>query len=159
MTTEEKREELREKIEAGQKRLEERSLSDTAREAAESATEFVKRHPLATLGGAVAIGLAIGAMTKPGRRLTRRGGALASLAADAAFAYALSAIDSAGELAREGQDALEDFGGTVTDKARAARREASYLAGTASDKTRSLSRRASRKAGRTMRDLRDTITH
>ena len=58
MTTEEKREELREKIEAGQKRLEERSLSDTAREAAESATEFVKRHPLATLGGAVAIGLA-----------------------------------------------------------------------------------------------------
>lgn len=159
MTTEEKRAELREKIEAGEKRNAERTFADTAREAADNATTFVKKHPLAALGGAVVIGLAIGAMTKPGRRLTKRGGVLAGLAADAALAYGMTMIDRAGDLARDGQDRLEDFGDSLSDTARHAKREASYLAGTTSDKTRSAARGVARKAGRAARDLRARVNH
>ncbi|WFL76982.1 hypothetical protein P7228_13430 [Altererythrobacter arenosus] len=158
MTSDAKREQLREKIEAGERRNEERSLADAAREAADSATNFVKQHPLATLGGAVVVGLAIGAMTKPGRRLTKRGGVLAGLIADAAIAYGISMIDKAGDVARDGQDRLEDLGDVLSDKARSARRDANYLAGSASDRTRSLARGASRKASRAVRDLKGRVS-
>lgn len=159
MTSDEKRAELREKIEAGEQRQEERALADRAREAADTATDFVKAHPLATIGGAIAIGLAIGAMTKPGRRVARRGGVLATLFADAAIAYGMHAIDRAGDLAREGQDRLEDLGDSVAAGARSARRDTAYLAGKAADRTSSAARTASRKAGRTVRNLRSRISH
>lgn len=158
MTTEEKRAELREKIEAGEKRNDERAFADRAKEAAETATNFAKEHPFAVIGGAIAIGLAIGAMTKPGRRAARRGGFLASLAAEAALAYGMHAIDRAGDVARSGQDRLEDFGDSVASSARTARRETSYLAGKASDRTTTIARTASRKAGRSVRNLRSRIT-
>lgn len=159
MSTDEKRAELREKIEAGEKRNEERALADRARDAAESATEFVKAHPFATLGGAIAIGLAIGAMTRPGRRVARRGGVLATLFADAALAYGMQAIDRAGDLARDGQDKLEDLGESMAAGARSARRDTAYFADKAADRTGVAARSASRKAGRTVRNLRSRITH
>ena len=159
MTADEKRAELREKIEAGEKRHEERALADRAKDAAETATDFVKQHPFATLGGAIAVGLIIGAMTKPGRRVARRGGVLASLAADAALAYGMHAIDRAGDLARDGQDKLEDFGDSVVSTARSARRDTAYMAGKAADRTSSAAKTASRRASRTMRNLRSRITH
>lgn len=159
MASEARREALKEKIEAGRQRIAERDYAQSARDAAGAATNFVKEHPLATLGGAIAIGLAIGAMTKRGRRLGRRGGVVAGLLADAAIAYGVSMIDRAGDAAREGQDRLEDLGDALSDSARTARREASHLAGTASDKTRSAARRTTRKAGRAIRDLRSRATH
>ena len=159
MTTDEKRAELRDKIEAGEKRHEERALSDRAKDAATTATEFVKEHPLATLGGAVVLGLAIGAMTRPGRRVARRGGVLAGLAADAAIAYGLSAFDRAGDLARNGQDRLEDIGSSVAAGARGARRDSAYAASKAADRAGTMARTAKRRAGRTVRDLKSRITH
>ena len=80
LTDEQKRAELRARIEAGNKRLEERTLADQAKDAAGTAVEFAKKHPLATVGGAVVLGLAIGAMTRPGRRAGRKGGRMASVA-------------------------------------------------------------------------------
>ncbi len=158
MTSDEKREQLRSRIAAGEKRHEVRTLADTAQEAAETATSFVKKHPFATLGGAVVIGLAIGAMTKPGRRLTKRSGMLAGLLTDAVIAYGISTIDKAGDVARSGQDRMEDWGDALSDKARGAKREAAYLAGTASDRTRSIARSASRKASRSVRNLKDQVS-
>ena len=159
MTSDEKRAELREKIEAGEQRHEERALADRAKDAAQTATDFVKEHPFATIGGAIAIGLAIGAMTKPGRRVARRGGVLASLFADAALAYGISAIDRAGDLARDGQDRLEDLGDNLAASARSARRDTAYAAGKAADRTGVIARSASRKAGRTVRNMKSRIAH
>ena len=93
LTDEQKRDQLRARIEAGEKRNEERSLGDQAKEVADSAIEFTKKHPLAVVGGVLVAGIAIGAMTRRGRRLGRRGGAFATLAADAALAYGARMVD------------------------------------------------------------------
>ncbi len=79
LNDEQKREQLRDRIEAGEKRNEARSLADQAKDAADSAVEFTKKHPFAVIGGVLVAGLAIGAMTRPGRRLGRRGGTIAAL--------------------------------------------------------------------------------
>ncbi|MEP5939061.1 MAG: hypothetical protein ABJ239_12100 [Erythrobacter sp.] len=159
MTSDEKRDALREKIEASEKRHEARSLQIAAKETADNATAFVKKHPLATMGGAIVVGLAIGAMTKPGRRLTKRSGVFAALVTDAAIRYGIQAIDKASEVARDGQDRLEDFGDNFSDRARVAKREAAHIAGTAADKTKTATRKVSRKAGRVVRDTRNRIVH
>ena len=72
LTDEQKREKLRERIEAGEQRNEERTLAEQAKDAADSAMEFTKKHPFAVVGGVLLAGLAIGAMTRPGRRIGRR---------------------------------------------------------------------------------------
>ena len=97
LTDEQKRDQLRARIEAGEKRNEERNLGDQAKEVADSAIEFTKKHPLAVVGGVLVAGIAIGAMTRRGRRLGRRGGAFATLAADACRA----ALGSAGLSAQD----------------------------------------------------------
>lgn len=135
--SEDKREALRQKIAAGRQRLAERDLVETAREAGEQAVSFVKKHPLATLGGAVALGLIIGAMTKPGRRLTRRGGVLAALATDAALAYGMKLIDQASDAARAGREHLGELGQSAGETAA----------------------ETGRKAGQVVQNLRDRIVH
>ena len=49
LTDEQKRDQLRARIEAGEKRNEERSLGDQAKGVADSAIEFTKKHPLAVV--------------------------------------------------------------------------------------------------------------
>lgn len=163
ITDEEKREQLREKIEAAETRNDERSLGDQAREALDSATEFVKERPLTAVAGVAVVALAVGAMTRPGRRLGRRGGVLAAAATDAALAYALGLVDraeTAGSAAlRGGSDAFEDLSETLGSSARKLRRDAAYRADVAGDALRSSSRKASRKTSRGLRDLRSRFTH
>ena len=69
LSDEDKRAALRDKIDAAEQRNAERSVADMAKDAADTVTDFAKRHPLATVAGAIGLGLAIGAMTRPGRRL------------------------------------------------------------------------------------------
>lgn len=163
LTDEDKRAQLREKIGAAEQRNEERSVGDMAREAADTVTDFAKRHPLATVAGAIGIGLAIGAMTRPGRRLTRRTGAFAAMAADTAMNYGLNAFDRAGtatsSAARAGSDGMADLGETLSSALRSLRRDAAYRADVAGDSLRGSKRRAGRKASRTMRDLRSRFDH
>lgn len=151
LTDEEKRQQLRARIEAGERRNEERSLADQARDVADSAIEFAKKHPVATVAGAVVVGLAIGAMTRRGRELGRRGGSLASYAADAAIAYGLSMIEGAG-------DRFEDLSDAAGTQARRIKRDAGYRLDSMGDTVRSSSRRASRKSSRAYRDLRARLT-
>ncbi len=161
MTSEEKRAALADKIEAGEKRNEERTLAESARNAAGSAADFVKQHPIATVSGAVVAGLAIGAMTRPGRRtakkVAKRGGVLATLASEAVLAFGIKLIDQATDTARAGQDRLEDLGDSLTTSAQSAKREAGYRIGKASDATSAAGRTASRKAGRVVRGLRERL--
>ncbi len=102
--------------------------------------------------------LIIGAMTRPGRRLGRKTGAIAGVATDAALAYGLSLLDTASGAASKSQDKLADFGDTVGDKARtwqsAVTREGSQL----SDYLVDTARRSGKRAGRTIDDLRSRIS-
>lgn len=152
LTDQEKRDQLRARIEAGEKRQEERSFLDQAKNVADSAVDFAKRHPVATVAGAIAVGLAVGAMTRRGRELGRRGGSLASYATDAAIAYGLSMIEGAG-------DKFEDFGDAAETQARRLKRDAGYRLDSMGDSIRSSGRRASRKSKRGYRDLRARLSN
>ena len=151
LSDEEKREQLRARIEAGEKRKEERTFADQAKEAADGAIDFAKRHPVATVAGAVVVGLAIGAMTKRGRDLGRRGGSMAAYASEAALAAGLSFLQGAG-------DKFEDFGDAVGTQARRLKRDAGYRLDTMSDSLKASRRKASRTSSRTYRDLRARLT-
>ena len=150
LSDEQKREQLRARIVAGEKRNEERSFADQAKEAADSAVDFAKKHPIATVAGAVAVGLAIGAMTSRGRQLGRRGGSLAAYAADAALAYGLSMVEGAG-------DKFEDYSDAAGTQARRLKRDAGYRADALGDVLRSSGRKASRKSSRTVRELKARV--
>lgn len=162
-----RRQELREKIAAGEARLEERSLGDYARNARDSATGFVREHPIATVGAALAFGIVLAAILPgPGRRLTKRVGgqvsdratALAAIAAELGVAYGSSLMGAASSAARTGQDRLEDLGDSIGDSARSIRRETSHRAAKVGDSAAILKRDVSRKAGRAARDLRSRIS-
>jgi ElaB/YqjD/DUF883 family membrane-anchored ribosome-binding protein len=149
LNDEQKREQLRDRIEAGEKRNEARSLADQAKDAADSAVEFTKKHPFAVIGG----------MTRPGRRLGRRGGTIAAIAADAALAYGARMIDSMADGAQFAGDRLEDLGDSAATTARGLRRDAAYKLDVAGDALRSSSRKAGRKSSRAYRALRTGIKH
>ena len=163
MSQDDKREELKERIAAGEARHAARQVAQSAKEAAGDAAAFVKRNPLLAVGGAIAAGLAIGMMTKPGRRVARqavgKSGVLATLARDAVLAYGIKLIDEATSAARTGQDKLEDLSDAAREKTRSAKREAAYIATKASDNVASAKRNATRKTRRAVRDLKDRISH
>lgn len=152
MTEDHKRDRLRERIDAAEARNAARTIADHARDAASTATDFVKRHPLATLAGVAAVGLAIGAMTRPARRAGqkagKRAGAFASYAAELGLAYAAGLLDRAGDAARAGQEKLGDLGEVAADRS-----------GDAADAARRLTRDLGAKAGKSMRGLRDRLPH
>lgn len=159
LSDEQKREQLRSRIEAGEQRNAERSLADQARDAADTALEFTRKHPLAVVGGVLVAGLAIGAMTRRGRGIGRRGGVLAGLAADAAFAYGARLIDGILDGAQYAGDRIEDLGDSASTAARGLRRDAAYKLDVAGDALRSSGRKAGRKGSRAYRALRSRITH
>ncbi|WP_150124951.1 hypothetical protein [Tsuneonella mangrovi] len=164
MSPEDKRAELREKIEAAEARNEARTLAELARDARDEATGFVKAHPFASVAGALAVGAVIAAILPgPGRRLrqkvTGRGAELAGVVAELGVAYGLQMLEKASEAARDGQDKLEDLGDSIGDGARRVRREAGYMASGASEAARILRREASKKASRAVRDLKTRVTH
>jgi len=162
MSSEEKRQELKAKIEAAEQRNQERSLGQYAREAADTATDFVKQHPLATIAGVAVVGLAIGAMTRPGRQAGRqagrRAGAFATYAAEIGMAYATGLLDAAGDAAVSGKDKLEDLGDALNDNAGAIKRRATLESGNAAAAVKKMSREAGKKAGRNARDLRSRVS-
>lgn len=161
MTDQAKRDELRAKIEAGEQRNAERTMGDYARDASEKAAAFVKEHPLAAVAGVAAVGLAIGAMTRPGRRAAQNAGrktsAFASYAAELGMAYASGLFDAASGAAKSGGEKLGDFGDDMAHKARSARRTASHSAGDVADNLRFIGRKAARQAGRSLREVRSRV--
>lgn len=153
MSTQEQRDELRRKIEESERRNEERSIADIAREATDNATEFVKTHPMLTIGAVALIGLAIGSRTSKGRELTGRAAGFADHLADLGMAYAGGMASRLGDATRHGGDRLVDFGDDVAFGGRAAKRNAHYFAERQKDAARHAGRRAARKASRGYRDL------
>ena len=181
-----KRDELRVKIEASERRIAERSVAASVGEAAQAAVDYTKANPLKVVGGAIAVGLVIGMMTSPGRRVAGAaattaanavGGAasgaakgvgsaakaqtskLVPLIADAVAAYGIKLVEEAISGARAGQDKFEDLSDDAAAKARELHREVGYAAGTAADKGRNAARRTRRRAERAVRDLTEKVKH
>ena len=162
-TDEEKRAALKEKIAQAEERQAQRSLSDQAKGAADSTLEFVRANPLKTVA-AVAIGaLVIGALTRPGRRAGaragRKAGALASVATDAAVAYGLSLLDGVSNAASKGQDKLAHAGNAVSDRASAWKSSATHQGGDLSDYLVRAAKRGGKNAGKSLKDLRNRLSH
>ncbi len=168
MATNDKRAELKSKVDAAQKRNQEReqqrTLGDYARDARDEATSFIKEHPITTIAGGIALGVLVASVVPgPGRRLrkkaTRRGAVLAGALADLAVNYGSRALDGAGSAARSGQSRLGDIGEAfseaLSEGARNLRREAADL----SDSAGSLTQKAGKRATRTMRDLRSRMSN
>ena len=158
-TDAEKREALRGKIAAGEKRNSERSFADQAKVAADTALDYVKANPIKAVAG-VAIGaLLIGAMTRPGRRAGRKAGALATVATEAALAYGLGLLESAGSAASKGQDKLADLGETVGNRARAWQSTAAAEGTALSDYLVDAARKSGKRASKTIDELRNRLSH
>ena len=159
MSTQEQRDELRRKIEESERRNEERNIADIAREATDNATEFVKTHPMLTVGAVALIGLVIGSRTSKGRELTGRAVGFADHLADLGMASAGGMASRLGDATRHGGDRLVDFGDDVAFGGRAAKRNAHYFAERQKDAARHAGRRAARKASRGYRDLKAYLPH
>lgn len=163
MSAADKRNALKAKIEAAEVRNALRSAGEAAQGAAETATEFVKRHPLATIAGVAVVGLAIGAMTKPGRKAGKKAGAnagqFANYASEIGIAYAAGLLASLGEAVSDGKDAIEDLTHTASDNAGAIKRKAVFNGGNAAAAAKSFSREAGKKAGRALRDMGSATKH
>lgn len=163
MSTADKRNALKAKIEAAELRNAMRSAGDSASVAAASAGEFVKRHPLATVAGVAVIGLAIGAMTKPGReagkKVSANAGEFSRYASEIGLAYISGLLDTMGDAVDTGKDALVDLSDTVSDNAGAVKRKAVFTGGSAAAAAKSFSRDAGKKAGRALRDMGNVTKH
>ena len=164
MADKEKRDELKNRIEAGQQRHANRTVGDYARDARDSATAIVKEHPIATVAGGVAIGVVVASLVPgPGRRLrkkaTKRGSALAAVVAELGLAYGTSLLDNIGSAARTGGDRIEDLGDAIGDSARDLRRQASLQGSAAGEAARRLTRDVGKSTGRKVRDLRARMAH
>lgn len=158
-TDAEKREALRGKIAAGERRQAERSLADQAKAAADGALDYVKANPLKAVAGVALGALIIGAFTRPGRKLGRKTGKLASVATEAALAYGLGLLETAGNAASKGQDKLADLGDTVGTKARAWQSTAAKEGGELSDYLVKVAKRGGKRAGKTIDELRNRLSH
>ncbi len=171
------RDALRARIEAAERRNADRSLADQARAAADAAIDYTRANPLAVIGGALAFGLVLGLLTRPGRRVagrafhsasgaisgaaasassgvkgaaSRGGSRLGTLIGEAAVAYAMNVIDDVLDAAREGKARADDFGEVAGTQARKLGAGAQDAAGN----TRALARKTADAALGVVRDIR-----
>ncbi len=170
------RDALRARIEAAERRNAERTLADQARDAATAAVDYTRANPLTVIGGAIAAGLVIGLLTRPGRRVASRavhsagdaisgaaasassgakglavrgGSRIGQLLGEALMAYVMTVIDEVLDTARAGQEAAEDLSGAASAKAKQISGQLSGKTADAADTTRALAR----KTAAAVRDL------
>ena len=148
----EKREALRGKIAAGERRNSQRNF-------AEGAIDYVKANPFKAVAGVAVGALLIGAMTRPGRKAGKKAGALATVATEAALAYGLGLLETAGNAASKGQDKLAELGETVGPKARAWQSAAAKEGSALSDYLVDAAKRSGKRAGKTIDELRSRLQH
>lgn len=172
-----KRDALRARIEAAERRNAERTLADQAREVAHSAADYTRAHPLTVIGGAVAAGLVIGLLTRPGRRAARQAGeALSGAAASATsgvrevtkrggsrlgrmitetlIAHVMTVIEELLDTARAEQDKAAELGDAAGERAKKLGAETARAVGSAADSTGDLVRKGADIAAGVVRDLR-----
>lgn len=140
-----KRQQTKDKVEAGYARNHAKSqgtaldrAGETAIEAKDRFAAFAKDHPIATVAGGLALGVLISGLFKgsPTRKLgskvgTRAAG-LAAIGTELALTYAQQAMDAADHAGRVGAHKLGDLGDSIGSTARHLRRSGSDTADSAS---------------------------
>ena len=156
------RKNIHEKVQSAEARNQSREMTLSDRvgektiEGKDRFVQFAKDHPIALIGGGIALGIAISAIfpRSPTRRLGAKAAGLAVTAADLAMAYSNRARSAAHDAAVDGGDLLEDFSDKMGDTGRHFRRDAGYYTGAAMGGARELSRDARKKLSRRLRDFR-----
>ena len=115
-----KRDALRTRIKASERRIAERTLAEQAAEAAQAATDYARAHPLQVVGGAIAVGVVIGLMTSPGRAVAHKAATgAASAVGNAASGTANAVGNAASGAGKAATNAVKSRGsvfiGLVTD--------------------------------------------
>lgn len=175
--TETGRDSLRAKIEAAERRNAERTLADDAREAAQAAADYTRAHPLTVIGGALAAGLVIGLLTRPGRRVARRmvnsasgaassasssvkgitnrgGSRIGTMFGEALIAYIMTVADEVMETARTGQEKAAQLGDAAGAQTRKFKTGAVDAADSAAANSRNFARKTRDQTERVVKDLR-----
>lgn len=146
-----KREEIKARIAAAQEReaaQAERSFTeragDTASEATEKFTAFVKERPLTAAAGGIVLGILVASLFKTPRRAAARGGAkaigLAAVGAEIASAFAANLLDDAEDIGKSGARRAGNLGESLSDRARSLGRSASNSLHDTADAARSARR-------------------
>jgi hypothetical protein len=113
------REKLRQKIEAGEARLQLRErASRSAAAATDSVTGFARAHPLLVIAGGLAIGVALSTLIprSPTRKLSRKTVAFLASVAEMGLAYGREALEAAEEAGRQGKAKVAELSSTARDK-------------------------------------------
>lgn len=147
--TDDKRKQLKDKIEAREASFLDRA-GERAIEAKGQAAAFVRAHPITTVAGAVAIGFLASMLFK--RSPTRKLGAaaagkaagLAAIGADLALVYAQQALAAANEAGRAGASRLDGLGETARQLGHEAAERAGSVGSAAQAATRDAGKRITR---------------
>lgn len=151
-----KRDALRARIEAAERRIAERTVMDDARDAARAAADYARANPGKVVAGALVLGLIIGLMTAPGRAVAAKA---ASRVTGNAGRKASGAVTEAGTkfgtllanaLIAQGLKVFED----VLESANAGKERASEIADRAASEAQRLGREAAETSGDLVRRTR-----
>lgn len=117
--SDDKREKLRRKIEAGEARLELRERAGrSAAAATDRVTGFAREHPLLLIAGGLAVGAALSTLipSSPTRKLSRKSIAFLASMVEFGLAYGREALEAAEEAAQQGKAKLAELSSTAKDK-------------------------------------------
>ena len=121
---ESKRQELKDKVQAGVKRNDDRGrttivdrMGERAIEAKDKFAGFARAHPITTVAGALALGVLVSGMARrsPTRKLGKQASKLAGVGAEMAMAYAAQALAMAEEAGKPVGSSLGELGGTLSE--------------------------------------------
>lgn len=170
-----KRDALRTRIEAAERRIAERSLVDDAREAAQTAADYARANPGKVVAGALVVGLVIGLMTAPGRaaaasaaaRVTgksktsdaqkavaeasEKSSKFVMMLANAVVTQALKIFDDVRDGAAVGAERAGDLAEKASDEAQRLGREAADHSGDFARRTRAAAETAARDIAKRVR--------
>ncbi len=166
-----KRDALRARIEAAERRIAERTLVDDARDAARAAADYARANPGKVVAGALVLGLVIGLLTAPGRaaaakaaaRVTRSakskttgavsevGSKFGTLLANALVAQGLKVLDEVLEGANTGKDRASELAEKAASEAQRLGREAADTSGDLARRTRAAAETAARDIAKRVR--------
>lgn len=153
-----KRDALRARIEAAERRIAERTLVDDAREAAQAAADYARANPGKVVAGALVLGLVIGLLTAPGRAAAAKAAARVTGSSSAAPKTVGAASEAGSKFALMLTNALVAQGlkllDEVLDGANTGKERAGVLAEKAASEAQRLSREAAENSGELARRTR-----
>ena len=113
-----KREQLRDRIEAAEARQKAREVGHRAVDAADRVTSFAREHPLLLIAGGLAVGAALSTLIprSPTRKLSKKSIAFLASMAEFGVAYGREALEAAEEAGRQGKAKLAELSSTAKEK-------------------------------------------